>query len=188
MRNRVQGDPAEQVGGVVALVERRGGVGVLVRGQREHEHRKGEDELADLGVQVAVLWVERAEGYTVRTGEVKAAPRLTLRDVLAYVFGLMLPGQLPGPSLTLSRGRRAPNQVRQEAHASVRARTKRQPRPAQRAAHRAQEGARRRRRRGEAGYAEAVTLLDRAGRKRIIHPNAAARQKSRLAKLVSGKK
>ena len=37
-------------------------------------------------------------------------------------------------------------------------------------------------------YEEAVTLLDRAGRKRIIHPNAAARQKSRLAKLVKGKK
>ena len=39
-------------------------------------------------------------------------------------------------------------------------------------------------------YDEAVKLLDRAGRKRLIHPNAAARQKSRLAKLVkaSGKK
>jgi small subunit ribosomal protein S20 len=37
-------------------------------------------------------------------------------------------------------------------------------------------------------YADAVTLLDRAGRKRIIHPNAAARQKSRLAKLIAGKK
>lgn len=36
----------------------------------------------------------------------------------------------------------------------------------------------------EAAYAEAVQLLDRAGRKRLIHPNAAARQKSRLAKLV----
>jgi small subunit ribosomal protein S20 len=34
-------------------------------------------------------------------------------------------------------------------------------------------------------YAEAVQLLDRAGRKHLIHPNAAARQKSRLAKLVS---
>jgi small subunit ribosomal protein S20 len=31
-------------------------------------------------------------------------------------------------------------------------------------------------------YAEAVKMLDRAGRKRLIHPNAAARQKSRLAK------
>lgn len=36
-------------------------------------------------------------------------------------------------------------------------------------------------------YAEAVTLLDRAGRKRIIHPNAAARQKSRLARAVAAK-
>ena len=40
----------------------------------------------------------------------------------------------------------------------------------------------------EQAYAEAVALLDRAGRKRIVHPNAAARQKSRLAKLVAGKK
>jgi len=36
-----------------------------------------------------------------------------------------------------------------------------------------------------AAYAEAVRLLDRAGRKRQIHPNAAARQKSRLAKLLA---
>jgi small subunit ribosomal protein S20 len=35
----------------------------------------------------------------------------------------------------------------------------------------------------EAAYADAVQLLDRAGRKHLIHPNAAARQKSRLAKL-----
>jgi small subunit ribosomal protein S20 len=35
----------------------------------------------------------------------------------------------------------------------------------------------------DAAYAEAVQLLDRAGRKHLIHPNAAARQKSRLAKL-----
>ena len=43
---------------------------------------------------------------------------------------------------------------------------------------------------GEAAsaYAEAVKILDRAGRKRLIHPNAAARQKSRLAKLVAGGK
>jgi small subunit ribosomal protein S20 len=36
----------------------------------------------------------------------------------------------------------------------------------------------------ETAYAEAVQLLDRAGRKHLIHPNAAARQKSRLAKLA----
>jgi small subunit ribosomal protein S20 len=35
----------------------------------------------------------------------------------------------------------------------------------------------------ETAYAEAAKLLDRAGRKHLIHPNAAARQKSRLAKL-----
>lgn len=35
-----------------------------------------------------------------------------------------------------------------------------------------------------AAYQEAVKLLDRAGQKNIIHKNAAARQKSRLAKLV----
>jgi len=40
----------------------------------------------------------------------------------------------------------------------------------------------------EAAYAEAVKLLDRAGQKNIIHRNAAARQKSRLAKLVATKK
>lgn len=40
----------------------------------------------------------------------------------------------------------------------------------------------------EAAYADAVKLLDRAGQKSIIHKNAAARQKSRLAKLVAGKK
>ena len=36
----------------------------------------------------------------------------------------------------------------------------------------------------KAAYDEAVRLLDRAGRKSLIHPNAAARSKSRLAKLV----
>ena len=36
----------------------------------------------------------------------------------------------------------------------------------------------------QTAYDEAVHLIDRAGRKRLIHPNAAARQKSRLAKLV----
>jgi small subunit ribosomal protein S20 len=36
----------------------------------------------------------------------------------------------------------------------------------------------------QAAYDEAVQLIDRAGRKRLIHPNAAARQKSRLAKVA----
>jgi small subunit ribosomal protein S20 len=36
----------------------------------------------------------------------------------------------------------------------------------------------------QTAYDDAVRLIDRAGRKRLIHPNAAARQKSRLAKVV----
>jgi small subunit ribosomal protein S20 len=40
----------------------------------------------------------------------------------------------------------------------------------------------------ESAYADAVKLLDRAGQKHLIHPNAAARQKSRLAKVVEAKK
>ena len=36
----------------------------------------------------------------------------------------------------------------------------------------------------QTAYTEAVRLIDRSGRKRLIHPNAAARQKSRLARLV----
>ena len=37
-------------------------------------------------------------------------------------------------------------------------------------------------------YQAAASLLDRAGRKSLIHKNAAARQKSRLAKAIAGKK
>jgi small subunit ribosomal protein S20 len=40
----------------------------------------------------------------------------------------------------------------------------------------------------ERAYAEAVQLLDRAGRKNLIHSNAADRQKSRLAKAIAAKK
>ena len=38
----------------------------------------------------------------------------------------------------------------------------------------------------QAAYDEAVRLIDRAGHKRLIHPNAAARNKSRLAKVAKG--
>ena len=38
-----------------------------------------------------------------------------------------------------------------------------------------------------AAYLEASSLIDRAGRKHLIHPNAAARYKSRLAKVVAAK-
>jgi small subunit ribosomal protein S20 len=40
----------------------------------------------------------------------------------------------------------------------------------------------------EAAFVEAVRLLDRAGRKNLVHKNTANRTKSRLAKFVSTKK
>jgi len=40
----------------------------------------------------------------------------------------------------------------------------------------------------QAAYLEAARLLDRAGRKNLVHRNTASRTKSRLAKLVAGKK
>ena len=38
-----------------------------------------------------------------------------------------------------------------------------------------------------AAYRDATSALDRAARKHLIHPNAAARLKSRLAKVVKAK-
>lgn len=40
----------------------------------------------------------------------------------------------------------------------------------------------------ESALKEAQALVDRAGRKRLIHPNAAARTKSRMAKAVNATK
>ena len=37
----------------------------------------------------------------------------------------------------------------------------------------------------DAAFLEAQTLIDRAGRKNLIHRNTAARQKSRLAKAIN---
>ena len=39
----------------------------------------------------------------------------------------------------------------------------------------------------ETAYRKAEKLLDRAAGKRLVHPNAAARQKARLAKAVAAK-
>ncbi len=40
----------------------------------------------------------------------------------------------------------------------------------------------------QTAFVEAARLLDRAGRKNLVHRNAANRTKSRLAKLAAGKK
>lgn len=41
---------------------------------------------------------------------------------------------------------------------------------------------------GGKAHGDAARLLDRAGRKKLIHPNVAARQKSRLAKAAKAEK
>jgi hypothetical protein len=73
--NRVQCDPAEEVGGVIALAERGGGVGVLVRRHREHEHGKGEDEFAELGFQVAFLFGRDGGRLSQEAGDAKSKQR-----------------------------------------------------------------------------------------------------------------
>jgi hypothetical protein len=73
--NRVQRNPAEEVGGVVALAERGDGVGVLVRRHREHEHRKGEDEFAELGFQVAYLFGGDGGRLSEELGDAKSKQR-----------------------------------------------------------------------------------------------------------------
>jgi len=40
----------------------------------------------------------------------------------------------------------------------------------------------------QTAFLEASRLLDRAGRKNLVHRNTASRTKSRLAKMVAGKK
>ena len=83
----------------------------------------------------------------------------------------------------MPRTKSAKKQMRQSHHRSARTRTQRsQLRTALKKVRAASSGA-------DAGqaYADATKLLDRAGRKRLIHPNAAARQKSRLAKAAKAK-
>ncbi|HET8622840.1 MAG TPA: 30S ribosomal protein S20 [Gemmatimonadales bacterium] len=83
----------------------------------------------------------------------------------------------------MPRTKSAKKQMRQSRHRAARNRTQRsQLRTALKKVRAAGSKA-------EAGtaYAAATKLLDRSGRKRLIHPNAAARQKSRLAKAAKGK-
>ena len=84
----------------------------------------------------------------------------------------------------MPRIKSAKKRMRQSTARTVHNRTQRsQLRTALKKVRSATEGAE-----AQKAYAEAVKLIDRAGRKSIIHRNAAARQKSRLAKLVGGKR
>jgi hypothetical protein len=50
-------------------------VGVLVRRHGEHEHRKGEDEFAELGFQVAFLFGRDGGRLSQEAGDAKSKQR-----------------------------------------------------------------------------------------------------------------
>jgi small subunit ribosomal protein S20 len=82
--------------------------------------------------------------------------------------------------VSVPRIKSAKKRMRQAAAATARNRTQRsQLRSAIKKVRNAAAGE------GAEAFAAAVTLIDRAGRKNIIHRNAAARQKSRLAKALN---
>jgi small subunit ribosomal protein S20 len=81
------------------------------------------------------------------------------------------------------RTKSAKKQMRQSRHRAAQNRTQRsQLRTALKKVRAASSGAD-----AASAYADATKLLDRAGRKKLIHPNAAARQKSRLARAARSK-
>ena len=108
----------EHVGRVVALAERGGRVGVLVRHQGEHEHGKREDEVADLGVQDRSCSAGLAGRLHAAAGSSQSRLALDLASGLPLYFPASWARAVPEPRCHSDRGRRAPNQVRQEAHAS----------------------------------------------------------------------
>ena len=118
--------------------------------------------------------------------QVKAARRLTLR-----LLPSMFPGSFAGqpavvraqisPEVVVPRIQSAKKRMRQaKTHTALNRTQRSQLRSAIKKVRGAAADA------AQAAYDEAAKLIDRAGRKRLIHPNAAARQKSRLAKLVKG--
>ena len=112
---------------------------------------------------------------------------LDLAYSLAYVFALsfrIAPDRLvPSPEVAVPRIKSAAKRMRQaRARATLNRTHRSQLRSALKKVRSAATAD------AKAAYDEAVKLLDRAGKKNIIHQNAAARHKSRLAKLVAGKK
>ena len=114
------------------------------------------------------------------------ASRLTLH-VLASILLLSASGrfgsQLSITEVAVPRIRSASKRLRQGRARTVQNRTHRSALRTALRKVRAATGAE-----ATAAYAEAVKLLDRAAQKNIVHKNAAARQKSRLARLVATKK
>jgi small subunit ribosomal protein S20 len=158
---------------------------VFVSDHGEDEHGEGEHEIAEL-LQAAILG-SRAPKVK-RAGEPSQSGfLLDLARSVPYVFGLSFRTRSgstqPFAEVAVPRIKSAAKRMRQGRTRTVLNRTHRSELRTALKKVRSATGAE-----AKAAYDEAVKLLDRAGRKSIIHKNAAARQKSRLAKLVASKK
>jgi len=157
---------------------------VFVGDHGEDEHGEGENKVAEL-LQGAFL-CSRATKVK-RGGEPsQSGLLLDLAQSALYLFGFRFQsasGSTPlFTEVAVPRIKSAAKRMRQGRTRTVLNRTHRSQLRTALKKVRSATGAE-----AAAAYDEAVKLLDRAGRKSIIHKNAAARQKSRLAKLVAGK-
>ena len=81
------------------------------------------------------------------------------------------------PNVKSAEKRMRTNKIREERNKAARSRLRTAIKKVRQSENADAEGA-------EATYLQAKSLLDRAARKRLIHPNKAARLKSKLAKAV----
>jgi small subunit ribosomal protein S20 len=186
MRERVESNPPEAICCVVTLPERNRRVGVLMSAHSENQHGEGQYKIADLLIQeVASIWGRRR--LNGRQGQSQNRVPLDLAGSLAYFFGFsfrIVSGRnFSVTEVDVPRIKSAAKRMRQGRARAIHNRTHRSALRTALRKVRAATGAE-----ATAAYAEAVKLLDRAAQKSIVHKNAAARQKSRLAKLVATKK
>jgi small subunit ribosomal protein S20 len=152
----------------------------------ENQHGKRQYKVAELSIQeVASIWGRRR--LHVRQGQSQNRVPLDLAASVVYFFGLSIRSDsgtiFSVTEVAVPRIKSAAKRMRQGRARAIHNRTHRSELRTALRKVRAATGAE-----AATAYAEAVKLLDRAAQKSIVHKNAAARQKSRLAKLVAGKK
>jgi small subunit ribosomal protein S20 len=152
----------------------------------ENQHGEGQHKIAELSIQeTASIWGRRR--LNAPQGQSQNRFPLDLADSVAYFFGLSF-RSVSGANFSVTevavpRIKSAAKRMRQGRARAIQNRTHRSELRTALRKVRAATGAE-----AATAYAEAVKLVDRAAQKSIVHKNAAARQKSRLAKLVAGKK
>jgi small subunit ribosomal protein S20 len=157
-----------------------------VRHHGEDQHGERQNEVAELWIQETIL---RSGAPKVKRGKEPSQSSLLLdfAKLRPYVFRLTVRSvsgsTLPLTEVAVPRIRSAAKRMRQARARTTLNRTHRSQLRTALKKVRSATGAE-----ASEAYADAVKLLDRAAQKSIIHKNAAARQKSRLAKLVATKK